>query len=144
MIITKKIAFLFLTVLLLTLTACGRKVDAPESSTQQEATKEDTNIETEKEPEILKYVDAKGNWHETEILDNVKKHSYNWDCLINDESGISYEGDENYTIRKGIDVSKTNQFGNGLKNMRRRMEDLGIEFSIENKNGTLITLRRIL
>lgn len=64
--------------------------------------------ETEPEhvPEILRYVDVEGNWHETTVLENVKKHSYNWQYLTNDANGVSYVGDENYTIRKGIDVSK--------------------------------------
>lgn len=63
-------------------------------------------VETEKEPEILRFVDVKGNWHEVEILEDVKKHTYDWDYLTNDENGLSYVGDENYTVRKGIDVSK--------------------------------------
>ena len=63
-------------------------------------------MEAEKEPEILRFVDVKGNWHEVEILEDVKKHTYDWDYLTNDENGLSYVGDENYTVRKGIDVSK--------------------------------------
>ncbi|MBP3677288.1 MAG: CapA family protein [Agathobacter sp.] len=63
-------------------------------------------METEKEPEILRFVDVKGNWHEVEVLENVEKHPYNWEYLTNDETGISYVGDTNYTVRKGIDVSK--------------------------------------
>lgn len=36
---------------------------------------------------------------------DISRHNYNWSCLTNDDSGISYEGDERYYIRKGIDVS---------------------------------------
>jgi len=42
----------------------------------------------------------------------------------------------------GIDFDALRQFSNGLKNMKKRMADVNIDFSIENKNGTLITLRR--
>ena len=45
---------------------------------------------------------------------------------------------------KGIDFEKLRQFGNGLKNMKKRMEDIGIQFSIENNNGTLVTLYRVI
>ena len=40
----------------------------------------------------------------------------------------------------GINLEKLRQFGNGLKNMKKRMEDIGAEFFIENNNGTLVTL----
>ncbi len=62
--------------------------------------------ETFETPETLHFVDAWGEWYDTEILSSAKKHPYNWDYLTNDENGISYEGDENYRIRHGIDVSK--------------------------------------
>ena len=42
----------------------------------------------------------------------------------------------------GINFDALRQFGNGLKNMKKRMEDVGIEFSIKNNNGTLIALHR--
>jgi signal transduction histidine kinase len=45
---------------------------------------------------------------------------------------------------KGIDFEKLRQFGNGLKNMKKRMNDLGIDFKIENSNGTLVTLHRVI
>ena len=66
----------------------------------------ESQTETEQQPEILHFVDASGNWHETEILENVAKHTYDLDCLQYDASGISYVGDKNYTIRNGVDVSK--------------------------------------
>ena len=44
----------------------------------------------------------------------------------------------------GINTGKLRLFGNGLKNMRKRMKDVGIEFSIENKDGTVITLSRMI
>jgi len=101
--ITKKLVFLLL-ILVFTCTACGKEAGTSDLGTEQGAIQQEENLP--KEPEVLRYVDAKGNWHETEILEDVKKHNYNWDCLTNDETGIFYEGDENYTIRKGVDVSK--------------------------------------
>jgi signal transduction histidine kinase len=41
---------------------------------------------------------------------------------------------------KGIDPEKLNQFGNGLKNMQRRMESIGGSFVILNQNGTTVKL----
>lgn len=67
---------------------------------------EELNTETLQTPEILEFVDAHGEWFETEINPSVAKHPYNWEYLTNDEAGISYEGDENYRIRHGVDVSK--------------------------------------
>ena len=42
----------------------------------------------------------------------------------------------------GGGMKNQNQFGNGLKNMKKRMADIGVDFTIENKNGTLITIHR--
>jgi len=41
---------------------------------------------------------------------------------------------------KGIDLDKLRQFGNGLKNIARRMESIGGTYHIENNNGTVTTL----
>lgn len=41
---------------------------------------------------------------------------------------------------KGMDQQKLNEFGNGLKSMQRRMENIGGHFSISSNNGTSITL----
>jgi signal transduction histidine kinase len=75
-----------------------------------------------------------------EALHNVVKHSGAKEVAMN----FSHEGKLfKFTIHdngKGIDSEKINTFGNGLRNMKKRMEDLGIKYSIENKNGTLITL----
>jgi signal transduction histidine kinase len=40
----------------------------------------------------------------------------------------------------GIDLQNLRQFGNGLKNIGRRMESIGGTFKIENSNGTITTL----
>jgi signal transduction histidine kinase len=41
---------------------------------------------------------------------------------------------------KGIDMDKLRQFGNGLKNIARRMESIGGTYQIENNKGTVTTL----
>lgn len=77
-----------------------------------------------------------------EALQNIIKHSgaKKVDIIMKKEKeGLSL------TIHddgKGIDLSNIRPFSNGLTNMKKRMEDVGIAFSIENKDGTLITLYR--
>ena len=83
-------------------------------STEQETTTTETTLSNPASTEIItaettqpfRFIDAWGEWHETEILSSVKKHPYHWKYLTNDETGISYEGDDNFRIRHGIDVSK--------------------------------------
>ena len=110
----------------LTFSACGEIVQAPENDTESNDFLQGIfGDDSEKEPEILRFVDVKGNWYETEILENVKKHNYNWDYLTNNESGASYQGDSNYVIRKGIDVSKWQG-----KIDWKQVADAGYEFAI--------------
>ena len=77
-----------------------------------------------------------------EALNNVLKHAQATEVNIVLErvaDGLKLSIHDN---GRGIDFEKLRQFGNGLKNMKKRMNDLGISFTIENKNGTLITLYR--
>lgn len=90
----KRLIYIIFSLLLLC-TACDNE-EVPETS-------EIINIKNP-EKETLTFVDAHGEWYTTTINPNVKKHNYNWNNLTNDETGIFYE-DDNYTIRKGIDVS---------------------------------------
>lgn len=77
-----------------------------------------------------------------EALNNVLKHSQATEVKIT----LVRNADELYLYIQdngiGINFDTLRQFSNGLKNMKKRMEDVGIDFSIENKNGTLVTLRR--
>ena len=124
------------------LCACSEVVHAPMTNTEADTSIVDTEIiETETsmpedtevaseiimdiEPQILHFVDVKGNWYETEILENVRKHDYNWNYLTNNENGIAYEGDPNYIIRKGIDVSDWQG-----KIDWKQVADAGYEFAI--------------
>jgi len=77
-----------------------------------------------------------------EALNNILKHSKATEVNIN---LVRIGLDLIFTIHDngvGIDFDHLRQFSNGLKNMRKRMEDLDITFNIENDNGTFITLRR--
>ena len=77
-----------------------------------------------------------------EALNNILKHAKATEVsivLVRVEDGLTLYIQDN---GRGIDMENIRQFGNGLKNMKKRMADIGIDFSIENKNGTLITLHR--
>ncbi len=77
-----------------------------------------------------------------EALQNVIKHAAASEVKIvlqKEKEGISLSIHDN---GKGIDFDNIRQFSNGLSNMKKRMKDVEIEFSIENNNGTLIKLYR--
>jgi signal transduction histidine kinase len=79
-----------------------------------------------------------------EALNNVLKHSKATEVNIKLQrvpDGLKLFIQDNGV---GIDFEKLRQFGNGLKNMKKRMDDIGIIFSIENNNGTLVTLHRVV
>lgn len=74
-----------------------------------------------------------------EALNNVLKHSnaskVTIDITITQNLRIQIQDNG-----KGIDPTRLRQFGNGLKNMAKRMESIGGTFKIEKNNGTLVTL----
>ena len=77
-----------------------------------------------------------------EALTNILKHANATEVtlvLFRNTDGISFTIQDNGV---GIDFNNLRQFGIGLKNMEQRMHKSGIKFSIENKNGTLLTLYR--
>lgn len=77
-----------------------------------------------------------------EALNNILKHSKATEVkidLVRVKDGLTLYIQDNGS---GINFEKIRQFGNGLKNMRKRMAEFDIDFNIENKNGTLITLHR--
>ena len=74
-----------------------------------------------------------------ESLNNALKHSQASEISIT----ISINQDLSIRIAdngKGIDMQNLRKFGNGLKNISRRMESIGGTFAIENNNGTITTL----
>ncbi len=75
-----------------------------------------------------------------EALNNIVKHSgaTSVDIRLNKEPrGLSLTIHDN---GKGIDFENLGRFGNGLQNMKKRMDDVGIEFSILNHDGVTIRL----
>jgi signal transduction histidine kinase len=75
-----------------------------------------------------------------ETLNNTLKHSKASSLVIDIQTGdeLIIRIADNGT---GIDMQKLREFGNGLKNIYRRMESIGGSFSIENNNGTVTTLK---
>jgi signal transduction histidine kinase len=74
-----------------------------------------------------------------ETLNNALKHS--------GATGITIDIAVDHSLRvritdngKGIDLQNLRQYGNGLKNIARRMESIGGSFAIRNHNGTETTL----
>ncbi len=77
-----------------------------------------------------------------ESLNNILKHAKATEVhiiLTRVEDGLTLHIQDNGI---GINKDTIRQFGNGLKNMEKRMKDIDMDFNIENKNGTLITLHR--
>jgi signal transduction histidine kinase len=75
-----------------------------------------------------------------EALNNIVKHSHATEVslrLQQEPGGLSLVIHDN---GKGIDFGNIRTFGNGLKNMKQRMEDIGIDFTIENSQGTTIRI----
>ena len=75
-----------------------------------------------------------------EALNNVVKHAQASEVKIfleKEENGLSLTIHDN---GKGFEFDQIGSFGNGLKNMKKRMADINIELSIENKQGTTIRL----
>lgn len=85
-----------------------------ENSSEKEPPREVSDLEIETvqekeeppEPEILHFVDVYKKPYQTEINPNVKKHDYKDECFIHNGHYLSYEGDDNYTYRLGVDVSE--------------------------------------
>ena len=73
-----------------------------------------------------------------ESLNNILKHSGASTATISTvfDSGINFSISDN---GKGINTDSQNRFGNGLLNMKKRMESIGGTFLMENKNGTSVT-----
>jgi signal transduction histidine kinase len=75
-----------------------------------------------------------------EALNNILKHANATEVTLTlkrEQERISFYIHDNGV---GIDFENLRRFGNGLKNMKQRMTKSGIDFSIKNKNGTLVTL----
>ncbi len=79
-----------------------------------------------------------------EILNNIIKHSKATEVIV------TLKIENNYLVLSihdngiGINTGVFRQFGNGIKNIKKRMEDMQLEFSIENNNGTLVIIKNKL
>jgi signal transduction histidine kinase len=74
-----------------------------------------------------------------ESLNNIMKHAQASEVTIH----ISVHP-KNLVIQVsdngiGIDTEKLRRFGNGLSNMKRRMESINGDFNVENNGGSVIT-----
>jgi signal transduction histidine kinase len=79
-----------------------------------------------------------------ETLNNIMKHAKATKVHIEFKmvpNGMLLQIQDNGV---GIDKDKLREFGNGLKNMKKRMESSGCHFEVENNGGTLVTLNCIL
>jgi signal transduction histidine kinase len=74
-----------------------------------------------------------------EAVNNIVKHSGAKKVImeVNAASGLQIKIKDD---GKGINTAMIQHFGNGLINMKKRMEDIGGTFSIENSSGTTIKL----
>lgn len=80
--------------------------------------------QTSSKAKQFRFYDAQSKkWYRTKINPKVKKHNYNWSYLVNKNKKIKYK-DNNYTIRKGIDVSRHN----GKINWKK-VKKAGIDFA---------------
>lgn len=74
-----------------------------------------------------------------ETLNNALKHSgasqITLDIRVNHSLTIVIHDNG-----RGIDKNNLRQFGNGLRNISKRMESIGGKYSIENNNGTITIL----
>ena len=96
-------------------------------------------------PDIIPVVEMNGEKRRNiflsvkESLNNILKHAQATEVSINitlSPNKLIIRVADNGV---GIDVEKLRRFGNGLSNMKRRMESIQGEFSAENKNGSIIS-----
>jgi signal transduction histidine kinase len=75
-----------------------------------------------------------------EALHNVQKHS---SASLVELSFVKKDNHGEIIIHdngRGIDEDQLNRFGNGLQNMKQRMQSAGGYFTIESKEGTTVRL----
>ena len=76
-----------------------------------------------------------------EALNNVLKHSQAKLVTINMDTDHGLLTIQIVDDGVGIDLENRRKFGNGMNNMKKRIESTNGEFLIENKNGTTLTFR---
>jgi signal transduction histidine kinase len=96
-------------------------------------------------PDMIRQIDISGDKRRNvflcvkETLNNAMKHSKASEIRINILIGDKLEI---YIVDNGtgIKLDSIRQFGNGLKNIAKRMESIGGTYKIENNNGTITIL----
>ncbi len=75
-----------------------------------------------------------------ETIHNIMKHSFATLVSIEFriENGLLIMIQDN---GRGIDINKLRQFGNGLKNMQQRMDNIGGNIEISRNNGTRVEIK---
>ena len=76
-----------------------------------------------------------------EILNNIIKHAQATEVKITLKIENGYLALEIHDNGIGINLDNLRKFGNGLINIKKRMEEMQIEFTIANKHGTIVTLK---
>ena len=74
-----------------------------------------------------------------ESIHNIIKHAEATDVILE----FKFDNSLFISIRdngKGIYLDNLNRFGNGIKNMKNRIENIGGIFSIENNQGTIVNI----
>lgn len=129
--IRKRNRILLVTVFALLLTGCaGSGAEGTSGRDTGDNTREvsdldiDTGTDSAEKPEILHFVDVYQNPYEVEINPDVEKHNYKSECFIHKGDLLSYEGDENYTYRLGVDVSEHQGYVDW-----QQLQDSGFDFA---------------
>jgi len=73
-----------------------------------------------------------------EAIHNIIKHSCATEVLVTARIGANYFELKISDNGKGIEPGKTTQFGNGLKNMNRRAQQMNAQLNILSNSGTTI------
>jgi signal transduction histidine kinase len=73
-----------------------------------------------------------------EALTNIIKHAHATEVTISISTFNDLLVIEVADNGKGMDIDNTRRFGNGLTNMRRRMESIGGSLSFHQSNGTVL------
>ncbi len=129
--IRKRNRILLVTVFALLLTGCaGSGAEGTSGRDTGDNTREvsdldiDTGTDSAEKPEILHFVDVYQNPYEVEINPDVEKNNYKSECFIHKGDLLSYEGDENYTYRLGVDVSEHQGYVDW-----QQLKDSGFDFA---------------
>ncbi len=104
-----------------------RQEEAGDIEGEADARTAETKAEEEAEadaPRILHFVDVFGEEYQVEVNPDVETHSYQSAAFLHDGGRLSYQGDDRYSYRLGVDVS----YHNGYIDWER-VRSAGYEFA---------------